>query len=156
VLTVEASIHKIIAVDPRGRQDRDLNVNERWTYFVDQWDKKIELKMARVEATKMEAHATMFKAMNEGGVCLGFVELSTKISQQFETNGVLLNLALPKPKHRIGMRSEAPLDVLPAASHNIERIVFQPGHIVRIELQRYATAGQIDRESQARPNRFLI
>jgi hypothetical protein len=63
--TVEASIHKIIAVDPHGRQDRDLNVNERWTYLVDQWDKKIELKMARVEATKMDAHAIMFKAMNE-------------------------------------------------------------------------------------------
>jgi hypothetical protein len=54
------------------------------------------------------------------------------------------------------MRSEAPLDVLPAASHNIERIVFQLGHVVRTELRRYATMGQIDGESQARPNRFLI
>jgi hypothetical protein len=57
-------------------------------------------------------------------------------------------LALPKPKQRIGMRSEAPSDVLPAASHNIKRTVFQPGHVVQTELQDYATAGRIDSPSR--------
>jgi hypothetical protein len=39
---------------------------------------------------------------DSGGVCLGFFELSTKISWDIETNGLLWALALPKPKHLVG------------------------------------------------------
>jgi hypothetical protein len=52
---------------------------------------------------------------DQGGVCLGFFELSIEKSQQIETKGRLWTLALPKPKQVIGIHREARFEVLPAA-----------------------------------------
>jgi hypothetical protein len=51
-----------------------------------------------------------------GGVCLGFLQLSTKISCETETNRWLSSWLLPKPKQPIDRPGEAPNGVLPAAS----------------------------------------
>jgi hypothetical protein len=67
-----------------------------------------------------------------GDVCLGFRELSTKISHRFEINGVLPNLALPKSKPRIGILREAPIQVLPAASPQATERVHPSAHIISV------------------------
>jgi hypothetical protein len=43
---------------------------------------------------------------------LGFIELYTRISYEFETNEVFLNFALPKTKWGIHIQIKEPLDVL--------------------------------------------
>jgi hypothetical protein len=57
---------------------------------------------------------------------LGFFELSSKINWQAETNGWLQRVLLPKPKQPIDRASEAPFQVLPAAS----RIAAEPVHAI--------------------------
>jgi hypothetical protein len=78
---------------------------------------------------------------------LGFIELYTRISYEFETNEVFLNFALPKPKWGIHIRIKAPLDVLridyfPTSTYSLE------------ELQQYATVGLVGR--RARPRRTVF
>jgi hypothetical protein len=55
-------------------------------------------------------------------ICLGFCELSTKISSGFETNGLTFSIAFP---------SKARQEVLPAASP----LIIQPVHLFDSNLE---------------------
>jgi hypothetical protein len=78
--TIDASIEKMVScftAEDKGRDERGAAV---WKTMLDKQDIKIGLDNEKVEAAKMEAHASMMKAMNEAStIALAKITQEAKI-----------------------------------------------------------------------------
>jgi hypothetical protein len=64
-VAVDEELHKMMLETSNNNKERRARDEVRWALMFDNTEKKIELKRAKAEAAKIEANATMIKALNE-------------------------------------------------------------------------------------------
>jgi hypothetical protein len=64
-VAVHEELHKMMLETSSNNKERRARDEVRWALMFDNTKKKIELKRAKAEAAKIEANATMIKALNE-------------------------------------------------------------------------------------------